>query len=515
VRHVGKLAIMLVSVSLLVACGTRLPDSAFVSSGQQPTDGEALGPGEPVDPIDGGSATTLAPGDSGDPSDPSGGGDSDPTGTIPGGGEGGGGDDGGSGPSGSTPSGEGNGSSGPNQASDVGVTATEIKIGNITAVTGALGDAFAPSQRGLQTLVSYVNAQGGVNGRKINLIVCDDKEDRTRALACARKLIEEDKVFALVASNTRAMGGAAPYIDSKGVPEFFGIPITNAYYRFPHFWTEYGAGYVRDGKTVGHKGNVYQFTGLYRWFRENLKVSKAAVFYYDPPAESKQAGDFIKKGLELEGFTVTPYALNFANPNFDQPVLQMQRQGVEIVFDAIDDGANRKMCDSFARYGYQPKAKVSTVVAYGDSVGTDYADICRDIVFIGGDTRTYSDTSNPRVKRFRDAFARYKPGVEVHQWAFEGWLAGEGFVEAVESMGATPTRKGLEDWLRGLKDYTHNGVQTKFDFQLRNYETPTTEDCFAVAQWQDSAKGWVQRAAPTTCYPDAKQFPTAPAEQGD
>jgi branched-chain amino acid transport system substrate-binding protein len=516
-RHVGKIAVLLVSLGLVAACGTRLPDSAFVSSGGGQTDGAlSPAPGDDRQPGDDATDTTLAGGDaSGDPID---GGGSSPNDTTATGDGGGGGDDGSTGSSDTTPSGSGDGgntSSGPNEASDVGVTATEIKIGNITAVTGGLGDAFAPSQRGLQTFVSYINAKGGVNGRKITLIVCDDKEDRTRALACARKLIEQDKVFALIANNTRAMGGAATYINDKAVPDFFGIPITMAYYRFPHLWEEYGNGYERDGKTVGYKGMFMQQTTLYRWFRLNLNLKKAAVFYYDPPAESKQAGDFIKKGLELEGYQVTAYPLNFANPNFDQPVLQMQRNGTEIVFDAIDDGANRKMCDSFARYGYQPKAKVSTIVAYGDSVGTDFAEICRDVYYIGGNTRTYADTSFPGVKLFRDAFARYKPGVEVHQWALEGWLSGQGFAEAVESMGAKPTRKGLEDWLRGLKGYTHNGMQTAFDYQPIDYSQPTLPDCITIAQWQDSQKGWVQRAGPDTCYPDAKNYPTTPAEQGD
>jgi branched-chain amino acid transport system substrate-binding protein len=509
-RRVRAAVVLAAAVLLAAACGTRLPESEFVATGAEVAgeDGAPL-PGD-AEPGDGSTDTTPAGGDDlgdvgGDDTVPSSSGDD---------GTGGTGGTGGDGSTATTLAGTGGGDDGPNQASDVGVTATEIKIGNITAVTGGLGDAFAPSQRGLQALVAHVNARGGVHGRQIKLVVCDDREDRTRALACARKLVEQDKVFAFVANNTRAYGGASQYVNDSGAPDVFGIPITMAYYRFPHLYGKYGSRYVRDGKTVGYNGKFMQSTGLYRWFKEKLGISKAAVFYYDPPAESKSAGEFIIKGLQLEGYQVKGYALNFANPNFDQPVLEMQRNGVEIVFDAIDDGASRKMCDTFARYSYQPKAKVSTIVAYGDSIGTDFAEVCHDIYFIGGDTTSYANTSNPGVKEFRDAFARYKPGVEVHQWAFEGWLSGKGFLEGVESMGAAPTRKGLEDWLRGLKDYTHNGLQTTFDFVPENYEVATIEDCFTVAQWQDAQGGWVQRADTDTCYPDAKLYATDPAEDG-
>ena len=87
-------------------------------------------------------------------------------------------------------------------------------------------------------------------------------------------------------------------------------------------------------------------------------------------------------------------------------------------------------------------------------------------------------------------------------------MSGKVFVEAVESMGAAPTRKGLEDWLMGLKNYTHDGLQTPFDYVPQTTTQPTDEDCFTVAQWQDAKGGWVQtrrlrpRATPTPrCTP--------------
>ncbi len=488
------------AVAVLVtvaACGTRLPDSAFVTTegGEQAATGTPTGVG--ASGTNGTAGTTGSAGTAGTPSSE---GTTTPGGTATPGGGGGGG-----------------GASGPNEASDVGVGVDSIKIGNITAQNGALGDAFEPTLRGLQAWVSLVNERGGINGRRVDLVTCDDKEDRTRNLECAQRLVEQDGVFAFVVNNSRAEGASAPYINDAGVPVFSDTPITVASYRYPHFWTIYGTGYERDGTTIGYQNQVYYTTGIYRWFRETLGTTVAAVFNYDIP-ESKQAGDFISRGLELEGYTVHRYQPNFANPTFDNFINDMKAKGVQIIFDAMDDGANRKLCGAMQTRAadFRPVAKVSTIVAYGQSVGTDFSDACRNIYYITGDSATYADPSNPVVAEFLDAYARYLPGEELHQWALEGFVAGKRFEEAVASMGASPTRQGLEDWLRSLNGYTSGGVWTPMDYQPVDYTQPTANgDCFAIAHWQDAAGGWVQEGGFPICYDGVHQYPAPPAESGD
>jgi branched-chain amino acid transport system substrate-binding protein len=294
-----------------------------------------------------------------------------------------------------------------------------------------------------------------------------------------------------------------------------GIPITNSFARYSHFWSGYQNGYARDGKTVGYNGNIMSVSGIYRWFKEKLGVKKAAVFAYDID-ESKQAGQFMVKGAELEGLEVHSYTVSFAAPSFDQAVADMQRNGVEIMFDAMDDGANRKLCDAMARRQFSVKAKVSTVVSFGDSVGNDYNDTCRNSVFIPGDSIPYTSTNVPAVKEFRDAFAKYQPGQELHEWALEAWAQATMFSDGVKAMGPAPTRKGLEDFLRGLDSYTANGISTGIDYFKVDYSAPTNEDCFSMARWLDDKGGWVLAADTFPfCYPDAKQYATPALEQGN
>jgi branched-chain amino acid transport system substrate-binding protein len=382
------------------------------------------------------------------------------------------------------------------------------------AENGVLGDAFAPVVRGLRAWVEQINADGGINGRTVELVTCDDREDRARVLECARRLVEQDQVFAIF-TNTRALGGGAEYLAEQGIP-VLGIPITSSFYRWSNFFSLYGAPYARDGDVVGNQEQTRSRTGYARWFRETFAVTRAAVVTYDI-AESAQAGTFIAQGLELEGFTVDRYTVSFAAPSFDQVVADMQRNGTTIVFDGLDDGANRRFCDTITRRGLELDAKVSTIVVLGETLGTDYPEACRNAVYVTGLSVVYTDTSVPTVARFREAYDRYQPGEELHQWALEGFLLGELVKEQVAAQGAAPTRAALIDGLNARsEDVVFQDVLLADPYQPVDFAAERVEHCLTIARWLDSEGGWVQATSPfPLCYPDAIQFFTPVGERGD
>jgi branched-chain amino acid transport system substrate-binding protein len=291
------------------------------------------------------------------------------------------------------------------------------------------------------------------------------------------------------------------------------MPITNSFYRYPNFFSEYINGYSRNGKTVGYNGNLQYHTAIYRWFKQNLKVTKAAVIVYDIP-ESKQAGDGFAKGLQLEGFDVTTFTVSFVAPSFDQAVATMQQKGVQMILDSTDDGANRKLCDAMARRGFKVVAKVSTVVSMGDNVKNSYNDTCRNSVYIPGNSLPYDATSNPEVAAFRAAYARYQPGKPLHEWALEAWAQGQMVADGIKSMGAAPTQKGLIAWLNGLNQYTAGGIYSGLDYRPWDFSKPTIRGCTAISRYQDG-KGWILASQFPVCYNDAKNYAVTALEQGN
>src|SRR5919109_41847 len=86
-------------------------------------------------------------------------------------------------------------------AADPGVTPTEVKIGTSAGLTGPIavwGNRMA--RIGPQTYFNHINEQGGVHGRKIVQVLLDDAYEPPRSVANHKRLIESDKVFAILVS---------------------------------------------------------------------------------------------------------------------------------------------------------------------------------------------------------------------------------------------------------------------------------------------------------------------------
>jgi branched-chain amino acid transport system substrate-binding protein len=506
------LFLTLVLVAALVAgCGTRLPDDAFTASGSGTgvdASGRRVAAGSPGGPgtVGDGSA---APGALSPTESDSGAGNGAQNPTV---------SENASRAGGGTPGANAGGAAAPgaNTASDVGVTAGEIKVGNITAVGGPLGpDIFSGMLHGAQAYFQSLNERGGVNGRKIRFSTCDDRESSDRDNACAQNMVESQKVFAFVANSTDTYA-AARYVDSKGVPDVGGQPIGNAYYKYPHLFSIIGADTPRDGKSIGDGGKLYRATNLYTYYKQKVGVSKAAVFFYFIPI-SRTAGLMMADGAKRAGIDVAYYGggseagMNPAAPTFDTDVIQMRNRGVDVIWNSIDIAGFQKLCQAIDRYGFAVKANVSTIQGMGDKL-KDFSAPCRNSIWVDTESKSYTDTGDPAVAEFRTAMKKFDPGFRLHQWALEGWAAGKIFTDGVASMGASPTRKGLVDWLNARPDpYAAVGLFRNISWKPIDHSKPGV-NCYAMHQWQDSAGGWVTRT-PLDCHP-TDWFPYAPQDDG-
>jgi len=80
--------------------------------------------------------------------------------------------------------------------------ADTIKVGAILAVTGPASFLGAPEAKTLEMLVEEANAKGGINGKKVELIIKDTGADPQKAVSFAKQLIDEEKVFAIIGPST-------------------------------------------------------------------------------------------------------------------------------------------------------------------------------------------------------------------------------------------------------------------------------------------------------------------------
>jgi branched-chain amino acid transport system substrate-binding protein len=466
------------SCLVLAACGTRLPDSAFVQAQQQQAGGPGVtGPsGQPLPGV------TTAPGGR-----VVGGGG----GTVPGGGAS-------AGPGGGTGPGAGQGGGGGpgNTASDTGVTATSITIGSIASKTNPFDPrAFVGPLYGIEAFVRWTNAHGGIHGRQLVLKTCDDQGSGDANVSCVHQLIDSDHVFALVSNAILAYSGAG-YVNSKGVPDIGSQPIDTAYNKYPHLWDIYGEDYPRDGKQVGFHGKLYGGTEVYRYFKTKFpKVPKVAgVVEYNQDA-SQRFGDSIVNGLQHEGYTVDKKVVNFALPDYDSVAIDFKNKGVKYVYDTIDRQGNVRLCKAFDDNGLKLTAKVVTTQSWEQSVRSDYKDspTCRNEMWATGNTLNFADTNHPQVAAFRQQMAADGHGGsdDVSEWALEGWAGGRWFADAVASCGAQLTRTCVERFVNDGKPYDAGGLLTSRFFVERSTPQEPSTNCINVARWEDAKGTWV------------------------
>jgi branched-chain amino acid transport system substrate-binding protein len=385
-----------------------------------------------------------------------------------------------------------------NPASDIGVTANTVTVGLLVSKTSPLGpDVFSGSYYGAMAYWDTINAQGGINGRKIKVEFCDDTGSGSGNVSCVHQLIDDDQIFALAGTTAFSYDGDT-YVNQKGVPDVGGQPVGNGYDQYAHLWNLYGSDEPRNG-TVGWDGKLYAGTEVYQYFQQKLHTKNAAVVFYNV-AQSQRFAQSIGAGLRKEGYSVREEEVNLGLGNFDSIAVDIAGAKVDSVYDALDDAGNERLCQALDAHHVKLKAKVTTTQGWTATVGTEYkaSPTCRNTIYATGNTQNYDDRGKPGVAAFQDAVDKYFPSHQskTSEWELEGWASAQWLADAMRSCGAKLTRACVEDYLKGQHAYTGHGLLTARNFVVMR-PTAIEHSCVNVARWQDSADGgkggWVSQ----------------------
>lgn len=195
-----------------------------------------------------------------------------------------------------------------------GVTDNEIVIGALGALTGSTAFMGGPGRDGIQMAIENINAAGGINGRKLKLLF-EHAFTPAESVAAAKKLVEQDKVFALIlASGSTGAAAAADYVRETGVPTY-NIYGTTSIIREP-FAANVFHGQVTDGpaqakmfvkrilSVAGASKKIGVLAGTYAFPQSTLK-------YLEP--ELRAAGfDFVLEQFDLGAREFTAQLVSFA-----------------------------------------------------------------------------------------------------------------------------------------------------------------------------------------------------------
>lgn len=246
-----------------------------------------------------------------------------------------------------------------------GVTDTEIVIGAHCPMSGALGAVYAMIPRATTAYFNYINdTQGGVCGRKIVYKVEDDNYDPAKGLEVTRKLVEQDKVLALIGDlGDLPHASAFDYLNNAGVPDLLVSAGSHKYGADPegHPWT---VQMIPDYRMEG------MFFGQY--ISESLPGKKVAVLYenqdfgIDGLAGVKQGLDPAKNQLVAE-LPYEPTAIDIRSE-----ITNMKNSGAEVVVLYTTPGYTAQAVKNADRLGW--KAQFLASYVNSDEIMFQFAD---------------------------------------------------------------------------------------------------------------------------------------------
>ena len=320
----------------------------------------------------------------------------------------------------------------------------EIRIGNTAPYTGP-ASAYGVIAKVIAAYLDKVNAEGGINGRKINLITYDDAYEPTKTLDMTRKLVEEDQVLltlATIGTNTNA--AIQPYLNSKKVPQLFALSGAAAWDQPRDFpWT---MGFL---PSYAAEAQIYA-----QYLLENHPRSKIAVLYQDD-GMGKEYLKGLKDGLAGKIPVVAEAPYKVTETNIDPHIAKLKASGADVLLEFTTPKHAIMTIRRTAEIGWKPLHFAASIAASYSAViqpaGPQNAEglLSAQYRLEGEDAAGAGDA----VFREWSAFMqRYVPSVsKANGQAVLGYMVGKATVEVLKNCGDDLSRENIMKQVRALK----------------------------------------------------------------
>jgi ABC-type branched-subunit amino acid transport system substrate-binding protein len=360
----------------------------------------------------------------------------------------------------------------PGSATGIGVTKTEIKVGNVSQITGLVPGFGQTGVNGVKAYFNMVNAQGGVCGRKLTLLTADDRFQSATNRSETEKLAGQ--VIAFVGSTSVVDDGGAPIIEEKGVADVSLAttpPRVAAKNNFSPNPTDPTPGAGNGTDTV------------LRHFKEKYGLSRGAIFYQDVATGVRQSKnyeiDFGQAGIPvIAKYPVAPTATNFRSQATD-----MKEKQIDVVVTIAEIGAITNLARAFEDVGYFPKVPFYGAQTYSQkflrNAGSAANGTKIGLIF------DIPETGGAAITEFKTWYQRTAPGADMDFFAIFSWTAADMFVDALRKAGPDPTQAKILEQLRTFTNYTGDGLVAGV-----NPAQKKQPGCFHIIEVQNSK--WVK-----------------------
>lgn len=366
----------------------------------------------------------------------------------------------------------------PASAADPGVTSNKITIGMTTALTGPAAPGYEFIGPAARAYFEYVNANGGINGRKVDLKVYDDAYNPARTKVVTNQAINRDKIFAMFgALGTPTHSAVIQDLNRRGIPDVFintgGASFDNPR-RYPMTFP-YFPSYIVEAKAMA----------AYIQGDRTLNAKKKCLMY-----QSGEFGDDSKKGFKAAGLDFAAETSYFsgqqAAPFVSQVTTLASNQCELVVFFGVTS-ATAQLLGTAARAGFKPTWMVTSVGNDADVIAglTGTKAILND-VYTPSWIVPIQDTKNPYVSQMRVIANR--AGLEWNNYTYFGINTAYVLAQALDKAGRNLTRKGLVNALQSNSNQFRSAAVVPFRITKTSHQGLTG---FYMAQY--NAAGEAER----------------------
>jgi branched-chain amino acid transport system substrate-binding protein len=389
--------------------------------------------------------------------------------------------------SGGTKSSSSSGSGSALTASAPGITPTTITIGSHQPLTGVAAPGYSEIAPASAAYFKYVNAHGGIYGRKIVYKYLDDMYNPTTTVSVVKQLVLQDNVYAIFDGlGTPTHLAVAPYLNAQKVPDVFvasGCECWNATSTLPETFG-WQLDYVREGKILGS------------YIKQHFPGQKIGYFY-----QNDEFGKDGVKGLDDEipaADVVSRQNYDPTNVNVGPQVAALKAAGAKVVVSFTVPAFTALLKLNSLKLGFAPALVVSNVgsdpitlagllEAFAKQGGaTVSGNALTEGIITDGYAPTLGDPSNSWIALFKKIHDQYIPKLPFDGNVLYGEAVAYTFVQAMLKAGRNPTRADLVKAIEGglpqgpaVAPYTysasnHSGMTGAFIGVIRNGATVQT-----------------------------------------
>jgi branched-chain amino acid transport system substrate-binding protein len=332
---------------------------------------------------------------------------------------------------------------------DPGATDSEIKIGNIMPYSGPLS-AYALIGRTQDAFFRKLNAEGGINGRKINFISYDDSFNPAKTVEQARKLVESDEVLLMFQSlGTPTNNAIQKYMDQKKVPQLFvatGATKFGDPKNFP--WT------MGWQPTYQTEGRIYA-----KYILQNLPQGKIGILY-----QNDDSGRDYLKGLKdglgadaTKRMIVAELPYEPTDPTVDSQIVTLKTLGADVFFNEASPKFAAQAIRKAAETGWKP---VQFLASISNSVGSVLKPAGFDNAKGVLSTNYLKDPTDPAwkddpaIKEWAAFMDKYFPeGDKTSTFSVYGYLTAQTMVQVLKQCGDELTRENVMKQATNLRNF--------------------------------------------------------------